>query len=78
MYYDEVIYKSKNKTKTTWKIIKKEIGNNHQNGIRFLKINNTITNNPQKIVNTFNEPRDNVNPSSYLSNNFNSTFPRIN
>ena len=27
MYYDELIFKSKNKTKTTWKIIKKEIGN---------------------------------------------------
>ena len=53
MYYDELIFKSKNKTKTTWKIIKKEIGNNCQNGIKSLKINNTILNNPQEIANTF-------------------------
>jgi hypothetical protein len=34
MYYDKLISKSKNKTKTTWKIIKKEIGNNNcQNDI---------------------------------------------
>jgi len=26
-YYDELIFKSKNKTKTTWKIIKKKNGN---------------------------------------------------
>jgi len=30
-YYDELVFKSKNKTKTTWKIIKKEIGNNCHN-----------------------------------------------
>jgi hypothetical protein len=33
MYYDELIFKSKNKTKTTWKIIKKEIGSNYHNYI---------------------------------------------
>jgi len=27
-FYNELIFQSKNKTKTTWKIIKKEIGNN--------------------------------------------------
>ena len=53
-YYDELIFKSKNKTKTTWKIIKKEIGNNCQNSIKTLKINKTISNNPQEIANTFN------------------------
>jgi hypothetical protein len=46
MYYDELIFKSKNKTKSIWKIIKKRIGNiNCQN----------LTNNPQEIPNTFNE-----------------------
>jgi hypothetical protein len=51
MYYDELIFKSKNKTKTAWIIIKKVIGNNCQNGIKSLKINNTILNNPLKIAN---------------------------
>ena len=55
-----LLSKSKNKTKTTWKIIKKkkkkEIGNNNcQNYIKSLKINNTITNNPQETANTFND-----------------------
>jgi len=45
-YYDQLIFKSKNKTKTTWKIIKKETGNNCQIRIKYLKINNTISNNP--------------------------------
>ena len=55
MYYDKLTSKSKNKRKTTWKIIKKEIGNNNcQNDIKSLRINNTITNNPQEITNTFN------------------------
>jgi len=31
MYYDELIFKSKNRTKTTWKIMKKEMGNGCQN-----------------------------------------------
>jgi hypothetical protein len=53
MYYDKLISKSKNKTKTTWKTIKKEIGNNNcQNNFKPLKINNT-TNNPQETANTF-------------------------
>jgi hypothetical protein len=55
IYYDELIFKSKNKTKTTRKIIKKEIGSICHNDIKSLKINNTISNNPQKIANTFND-----------------------
>jgi len=55
MYYDKLISKSKNKTKTTWKTIKKEIGNNNcQNNFKPLKINNT-TNNPQETANTFHD-----------------------
>jgi hypothetical protein len=54
--YDKLISKSKNKTKTIWKIIKKEIGNNNcQNDIKPLKINNTKTNNPQEPANIFND-----------------------
>jgi hypothetical protein len=34
---------------------KQEIGNNCQNDIKSLNINNTIKNNPQKISNTFND-----------------------
>ena len=56
MYYDKLTSKSKNKRKTTWKIIKKEIGNNNcQNDTKSLKINNTITNNSREITNTFND-----------------------
>ena len=53
MYYDELISKSKNKTKTTWKFVKKK--KNCQNDIKSLKINKTITNNPQEIAITFND-----------------------
>ena len=45
LYYEELISKSKNKTKTAWKIMKKEIGtNNCHNVIKYLKIKNTILN----------------------------------
>ena len=55
-YYDELIFESKSKTKTAWKIIKKEIRNNNcQNNIKSLKINNTTTNKPQEICNTLND-----------------------
>jgi hypothetical protein len=54
MYYDELIFISKHKTKTTWKIMKKDIGNNCRNSIKSLKINNAISKNPQEIANTFN------------------------
>ena len=77
---------------------KTEIGNNNcQNDIKYLKINNTIMNNPQEIANTFNDyfltvvdtiiwnirkgngnPRDNMDPSNYLINNFYNMFPKIN
>ena len=43
MYYGELISKSANKTKTTWKFVKKIIMSKYY----ILKINNTtITNNP--------------------------------
>ena len=39
LYYHELISKAKNKTKTTWKIIKTEIGNkNCQNYVESLKL----------------------------------------
>ena len=48
--------KYENKKITIWKIIKEETGNNNcQNGIKFLKISNSVTNNPQEIPNTFTE-----------------------
>ena len=53
-YYEELISKSKNTAKTTWRIIKK-IGNKSENDIKSLKTNNTKTNNPQEIANTFND-----------------------
>ena len=56
MYYDELIFTSKNKTKTMWKMIKKkEIQNNNcQDDIKSLKINNNITSNSQEFPNSFN------------------------
>jgi hypothetical protein len=51
-----MISKSKNKLKTTWKIIKKETGNNdNKKGVLSLKVNNTITNNQLTIADTFNK-----------------------
>jgi hypothetical protein len=52
---DKLIIKNLSKKNTTWKIIKKEIGSNCQNDIKYLKINNNILNNPQEIANTFND-----------------------
>jgi hypothetical protein len=49
-----MISESKNKLKTTWKIIKKETGNkDHKKGIPSLKVNNIITNNQLIIADTF-------------------------
>ena len=55
-YYDELISKSKNKTKTAWKIIKKKeiVNNDCNNDIKSLKMCKNITNNPQEIANTIN------------------------
>ena len=50
-----MIFKSQNKTKTTWKIAKEETGNSCQTRMKSLKINNTISNNSQEIANTFND-----------------------
>jgi hypothetical protein len=41
LYYKEIITKSKNKMKTMWNIIHKEIGNStNENNIKSLRINN--------------------------------------
>ena len=75
----------------------KEINNNCHIDKKSLEINNSITNNPQEIANTFNDyflpvvdtvignikksdsdSRDNVDPSNYLINNFNSRFSKLN
>ena len=58
MYYDELIFISKNKTKTTRKIIKKETGKNCYNchsNIKSLKIDNSTLNDPQEVANTFSD-----------------------
>ena len=76
----------------------KEIRNNNcHTDKKSLEINNSITNNPQEIANTFSDyflpvvytvignikksnidSRDNVDPSNYLINNFNSRFSKLN
>jgi len=98
MYNDELIFKSKNRIKTTWGIIKKETGKHkHHSTIDLLRINNTMVNNSQDIAHNFNdyfstvadtiidnikkdndELKDDISYSSYLINNFNTTFPNIN
>ncbi len=54
-YYDTLISKLSNKTKTMWKIIK-TIRNkrNNQNKIVAININDQLTNNPDIIANSFN------------------------
>ena len=55
LYYKENISKSKNKMKTTWNIIHKEISNRtNENNIKSLRINNQIVYNQISIANEFN------------------------
>ena len=55
MYYDKLISKSTNKTKTTWNIIKETINKkNSQNKITSMKINIKLINDPDVIANSFN------------------------
>jgi len=52
LYYKNIITKSKNKMKTTWNIIHKEISNpTNENNIKSLKINNHIVQNQISIAN---------------------------
>ena len=54
MYYEEKILKSKNKIKSAWEIIKKEIGKNYNvNEIHSIKNKDTVINEPQQINNYF-------------------------
>ena len=56
MYKDELIFKSKNRIKTTWGIKKKETGKHkHHSTIDSLRINNTMVNNSQDIAHNFND-----------------------
>jgi hypothetical protein len=55
LYYKEIITKSKNKIKTTWNIIHKEISNpTNENNIKSLRINNHTVYNQTSIANEFN------------------------
>ena len=55
LYYKDIITKSKNKMKTTWNIIHKEISNpTNENNIKSLKIKNHIVQNQISIANEFN------------------------
>ena len=55
LYYEEMITKSKNKMKTTWNIIHKEISNpTNENNIKSLRINNRIIYNQINIANELN------------------------
>jgi len=50
-YYNKLISKTKNKTKNTRRIIKKEIGDkNCQNDIKYLKIYDAVTNIHRKLA----------------------------
>jgi exonuclease III len=56
LYNDELIFKSKNKIKTTWEIIRKETGKYNQlNKIESLKINNVIVSNTKEMAHKFND-----------------------
>jgi len=55
LYYNKIIHGSKNKMKTTWKIINEEKGKTISNiDIQFLIINNNVIMNQNKIANIFN------------------------
>src|SRR5215510_4597001 len=54
LYYKEIITKSKNKMKTMWNIIHKELGNStNENNIKSLRINNHTVYNQASIANEF-------------------------
>jgi hypothetical protein len=55
LYYKDIITKSKNKMKTIWNIIHKEISNlTKENNIKSLRINNHIIYNQISIANELN------------------------
>jgi len=55
LFYKKIITKSKNKMKTTWNIIHKEISNpNNENNIKLLKTNNHIVHNQVSTANKIN------------------------
>ena len=55
LYYKDIITKSKNKMKTTWNNIHKEISNpTNENNIKLLKIKNHTVQNQRSIANEFN------------------------
>jgi hypothetical protein len=55
MHFNRIIRKSKNKIKSTWKIINEEKGNSkYRPHTLFLKTNNNIMSNQEVTANTFN------------------------
>jgi hypothetical protein len=54
--YDRRILKSNDVTRTSWKLINKELGKDHQNhGLQSVNINGRSTSNHQIIANAFNK-----------------------
>ena len=55
LYYNNKIFKSKNKIKTTWVIIKTETCKNHTNeGTQLINVDGKLIINQQSIANSFN------------------------
>lgn len=55
-YYDKIVKESNNVVKTTWSIIKKEVGKNDiSNNNIFLDINDAVIQDPQVVSNVFNK-----------------------
>jgi len=55
LYYNKIIHGSKNKMKTTWKIINEEKGKTKSSiDIQYLVINNNVIMNQNKMANIFN------------------------
>jgi hypothetical protein len=56
MHYDNALFKSKNKIKTTWSVIKRETGYKiHNKEPQAIKVDNTIIREKETIANVFNE-----------------------
>jgi len=54
-YYDKLLNNSNNKTSTTWKIVQTETDRTNMNEvITTISVNDNLTDNPQLIVDSFN------------------------
>lgn len=77
-YNDEMLIKSKNKTRTAWNIIKRCTNSkNNNNNIEELEVDKTIINNPHQISNEFNKYFNEA-PTKISNELLNTDMPKLN